>query len=113
MQLGMVGLGRMGSNMVERLMRGGHSCVVHDRSPQAVQQVAGKGATGTASLDELVKKLTSPRAVWVMVPAGPPTESTVADLGRLLQAGDTIIDGGNSFFKDDVRRARTLSEKKI
>src|SRR5438132_13927201 len=113
MQLGMVGLGRMGSNMVERLMRGGHSCVAYDRSAQAVQQSAGKGATGAASLEELVKKLTPPRAVWVMVPAGAPTEGTVADLGKLLQAGDAILDGGNTYVKDDVRRARTLGVRKL
>lgn len=108
MQLGMVGLGRMGGNMVERLMRGGHTCVVYDRSPEAVQRYAGKGAAGATSLAEFVQKLTRPRAAWVMVPAGPPTEETVKELARLMEAGDIIIDGGNSYFKDDVRRAREL-----
>jgi 6-phosphogluconate dehydrogenase len=104
----MIGLGRMGGNMVERLIRGGHSCVVYDRSPEAVQRQAGKGATGATSLAEFVQKLTRPRAAWVMVPAGPPTEGTVKDLAQLMEAGDIIIDGGNSYFKDDVRRAREL-----
>src|ERR1051326_1152691 len=113
MQLGMVGLGRMGANMAERLMRGGHACVVYDRSAEAVQHVVTKGAVGAASLGELLKKLTPPRAVWVMVPAGAPTESTVSELGGLMSEGDAIIDGGNSYFKDDVRRARALRDKKI
>jgi 6-phosphogluconate dehydrogenase len=98
----------MGGNMVERLMRGGHSCVVYDRSPEAVQRHVGKGAAGASSLAEFVQKLTRPRAAWIMVPAGPPTEGTVTELARLMEAGDIIIDGGNSYFKDDVRRAREL-----
>jgi 6-phosphogluconate dehydrogenase len=113
MQLGMIGLGRMGANMARRLMRGGHQCVVYDRSPEAVKQLAGEGAKGTASLGELVAALSQPRAIWIMVPAGAPTESTVQELADKLAAGDTIIDGGNSFFKDDVRRGKALSTKKI
>ncbi len=105
MQLGMVGLGRMGANMTRRLMRGGHQLVVSDLSPDTVKQVAGEGATGSASLDDFVSKLSVPRAAWVMVPAGDPTEKTVQTLLSRMQAGDTIVDGGNSYFKDDVRRA--------
>jgi 6-phosphogluconate dehydrogenase len=108
MQLGMVGLGRMGSNMVRRLMRGGHECVVSDLSADAVRGMASEGAVGSASLDELVSKLKAPRAVWIMVPAGNPTEQTVEALAQKLQKGDTIIDGGNSYFKDDVRRSKKL-----
>jgi 6-phosphogluconate dehydrogenase len=104
----MIGLGRMGGNMVERLMRGGHTCVIYDRSPETVKQYEAKGATGAASVPEFVQKLAKPRAAWVMVPAGAPTEATVEELGRLMEEGDTIIDGGNSYFKDDVRRASML-----
>jgi 6-phosphogluconate dehydrogenase len=107
----MIGLGRMGGNMVERLMRGGHSCVVYDLSPANVQRYAGLGATGSGTLAEFVRKLNRPRAAWVMVPAGPPTENTVMELAGLMEAGDTIIDGGNSYFKDDVRRAKVLQGK--
>ncbi|MBK9030891.1 MAG: decarboxylating 6-phosphogluconate dehydrogenase [Myxococcales bacterium] len=113
MQIGMIGLGRMGANMARRLMRGGHQCVVYDRSPAAVATMAAEGATGAASLAALIKGLAQPRAVWVMVPSGGPTESTIAELGELLDPGDVIIDGGNSFFKDDVRRAQALADKKI
>jgi 6-phosphogluconate dehydrogenase len=113
MQLGMIGLGRMGGNMVERLLRGGHSCVVFDRNREAVQGLAAKGAVGSASLEDFVKQLSKPRAAWIMVPAGTPTEGTINDLGRLLEAGDVIIDGGNSYFKDDVRRARVLRDKGV
>ncbi|HXJ87706.1 MAG TPA: decarboxylating 6-phosphogluconate dehydrogenase [Candidatus Binatia bacterium] len=108
MQLGMVGLGRMGANMTRRLMRNGHSLVVSDLSPDAVKQLSSEGATGSSSLDDLVKKLTPPRAVWIMVPAGGPTEATVQKLAQSMQAGDAIIDGGNSYFKDDVRRSKEL-----
>lgn len=108
MQLGMIGLGRMGGNMVRRLMRAGHQCVVYDRSPDAVKGLAAEGAVGAGSLTEFVSLLSKPRAAWVMVPAGGPTESTVNDLAALMEKGDTIIDGGNSYFKDDVRRASTL-----
>src|SRR5258706_7412423 len=113
MQLGMIGLGRMGGNMVRRLTRGGHKCVVFDRSADAVKQLAGEGATGSSSLEDFVKKLEAPRAVWVMVPAGGPTEDTVNELAALMSRGDTIIDGGNSYFKDDVRRSKALAGKGI
>src|SRR5271166_6437758 len=113
MQLGMVGLGRMGSNMTRRLMRGGHQLVVSDLSSDAVKQLAGEGAGGASSLEDLIGKLKAPRAVWVMVPAGGPTEQTVQKLAQHMQAGDTIIDGGNSYFKDDVRRAGELKSKGI
>ncbi len=108
MQLAMIGLGRMGGNMVRRLMRNGHDCVVYDRDPQAVAQLVAEGATGAGSLEEVVGKLQNPRAVWVMVPAGAATDQTVFALADLLRAGDTIIDGGNSYFKDDVRRSAVL-----
>ena len=113
MQLGMIGLGRMGANMARRLMRGGHECVVYDRSPEAVAKLATEGARGSDSLAALIGALARPRAVWVMVPAGAPTEQTVAELALLLDAGDVVIDGGNSFFKDDVRRAKALAAKGI
>jgi len=113
MQLAMVGLGRMGANMTRRLMRGGHQLVVSDLSPDAVKQLAGEGATGSTSLDDLVNKLTPPRAAWVMVPAGDPTEKTVQALLSTMQSGDTIIDGGNSYFKDDVRRAEMCAAKGV
>jgi 6-phosphogluconate dehydrogenase len=113
MQLGMIGLGRMGGNMVERLMKAGHTCVVYDRSADSVKRLADKGATGAADLGDFVKKLTKPRAAWVMVPAGAPTESTVQELAGQMDRGDAIIDGGNSYFKDDVRRAKQLAGKGI
>ena len=113
MQLGMVGLGRMGANMARRLMRNGHACVAYDRTAEAVTALAGEGATGVSSLAALVAAMEAPRHVWVMVPAGAPTESTVVELGELLSPGDTIIDGGNSFFKDDIRRAGPLAAKGI
>jgi 6-phosphogluconate dehydrogenase len=113
MQLGMVGLGRMGANMTRRLMRGGHSLVVSDLSADAVKQLAGEGAGGSSSLEDLIAKLTPPRAVWIMVPAGAPTESTVQKLAAKMQPGDAIIDGGNSYFKDDVRRSNELKAKGI
>ncbi|GAC1643857.1 MAG: decarboxylating 6-phosphogluconate dehydrogenase [Acidobacteriaceae bacterium] len=113
MQLGMVGLGRMGGNMVRRLMRDGHECVVSDRSAEIVQSFAKEGAVASSSLVDLVQKLKAPRAVWIMVPAGDATESTVVGLAEAMEPGDVIIDGGNSYFKDDVRRAKMLSEKRI
>ena len=113
MQLGMIGLGRMGANMARRLMRGGHQCVVYDRSPDSVKTLAGEGAKGADSLDAMIAAMDKPRHIWVMVPAGAPTEETVAELGSKLEAGDTIIDGGNTFFKDDIRRAKALAAKKI
>jgi 6-phosphogluconate dehydrogenase len=111
MQLGFVGLGRMGSNMVTRLLQGGHSVVAWDVTADAVRAVAAAGARGAASLAELARALAPPRAVWVMVPAGEPTEKTVRELTGLLAAGDTIVDGGNSYYKDDVRRAAELAPR--
>jgi 6-phosphogluconate dehydrogenase len=108
-QLGMIGLGRMGGNMVRRLLRGGHQCVVFDRNPDHVKQLADEGATGVGSIGDLVRKLRTPRVVWVMVPAGEPTESTVMALADRMEAGDIIVDGGNSYFKDDIHRARILA----
>jgi 6-phosphogluconate dehydrogenase len=113
MQLGMVGLGRMGGNIVRRLVRHGHNCVVFDQSAAAVTALVGKDIVGAADLADLVKKLAKPRAVWVMLPAGEATEQAVQQLGTLLEAGDTIIDGGNAFFHDDVRRARELKPRGI
>src|SRR6202162_1879972 len=113
MQLGMVGVGRMGANMTRRLMRGGHQLVVSDLSADTVKQLAGEGAGGSASLEDLISKLSPPRAVWIMVPAGGPTEQTVQKLAEHMQPGDAIIDGGNSYFKDDVRRANELKGKGI
>ena len=113
MQLGLIGLGRMGGNMARRLMAGGHDVVGWDRSAEAVKQVGAAGAGAAQSIDDLVARLTPPRAVWVMVPAGDPTEQTVAAVAEHLQAGDVVIDGGNTFYKDDVRRARTLRDKGI
>jgi len=113
MQLGMIGLGRMGANMVRRLMRGGHECVVWDLSADNVNAIANEGAIGAASIDDLIAKLDPPRAVWIMVPAGEATENTVNDLAAKMEAGDIMIDGGNSYFKDDARRARALNSKGI
>ena len=113
MQLGFVGLGKMGLNMVTRLTRGGHAIVAFDRSTDAVAKSVSAGATGAASLEELVAGLSAPRAVWVMVPAGDATESTISALAKLLSPGDTIIDGGNTNFHDDVRRAGTLAGQQV
>jgi 6-phosphogluconate dehydrogenase len=113
MQIGMIGLGRMGANMVRRLLAGGHRVVVYDRQPEAVEALEREGATGVTTLADMAAVLRPPRAVWVMVPAGTPTEETVKALGHVLSAGDTIIDGGNSNFKDDVRRAREVSDRGI
>jgi 6-phosphogluconate dehydrogenase len=113
MTLGFVGLGRMGLNMVTRLTRGGHEVVAYDRSADAVARAVAAGAVGTASLEALVAGLIRPRAIWVMVPAGDPTESTVASLGGLLSKDDVVVDGGNSNFHDDVRRAQSLGAKHI
>ncbi len=113
MQLGMVGLGRMGANMVRRLMRGGHECFVSDLNPQNAEALAREGAVATSGLQDLAKKMKAPRAVWIMVPAGAPTEQTVVQLSTMLEAGDAIIDGGNSYFKDDVRRSTMLEPKGI
>lgn len=113
MQLGMIGLGKMGANMVRRLLRGGHQCVVFHTNPDRVRPFAQEGATATTSLDEFVRALTKPRAAWVMVPAGDPTEQTVLALSQRMDADDIIIDGGNSYYKDDVRRAQVLRERGI
>jgi 6-phosphogluconate dehydrogenase len=111
MQLGIVGLGRMGANIARRLMRAGHACVVYDRDPAPGRTLASHGATDAGSLAELVGKLAAPRAVWVMLPAGAATETAISELAKLLSPGDTLIDGGNTFWKDDVRRARELGPK--
>ncbi|HJP67871.1 MAG TPA: decarboxylating 6-phosphogluconate dehydrogenase [Sphingomicrobium sp.] len=113
MQLGMIGLGRMGGNIVRRLMRNGHECVVFDQNAAAAKELVERGAIGGSDLSELVGKLKKPRAVWVMLPAGKITEDTVEHLGKLLEEGDIVIDGGNSFYKDDVRRAKSLRQKGI
>src|SRR5260370_34531919 len=113
MQLGMVGLGRMGANLVRRLMRNGHRCVVFSRRRGPVDALAREGAVGSSSLEGVVAKLDKPRAVWVMLPAGQPTENTVSELGRLMDQGDIVIDGGNSFYKDDIRLAQALQTRCI
>ncbi len=112
MQLGMVGLGRMGANMVRRLIKGGHSCVVFDMSPKAVEELAKEKAVGASSLADLVKKLAKPRAVWLMVPAAV-VDKTIADILPHLEKGDILIDGGNSYYVDDIRRAKELAPKGI
>ena len=108
MQLGMIGLGRMGANMVRRLLRGGHQCVVFDRSPKTVEELAKEKAVGASSLQNLVKKLDKPRAVWLMVPAAV-VDKMIADLVPHLEPGDILIDGGNSYYVDDIRRAKELA----
>ena len=111
-QLGMVGLGRMGANMVRRLIKNGHRCVVFDQLPKAVKDLTKAKAVGAASIADLVKKLEQPRAIWLMVPAAV-VDKTIADLVPLLEAGDTLIDGGNSYYIDDIRRAKELASKGI
>jgi 6-phosphogluconate dehydrogenase len=113
MQLGMVGLGRMGANIVRRLMRDGHTCVVFDVDPDAVAALEKEGATASSSLSDFVGKLSEPRAAWVMVPAGDITGKTIEDLASHMTAGDTIIDGGNSYYRDDIRRAAALSKRGV
>jgi 6-phosphogluconate dehydrogenase len=113
MQIGFIGLGKMGLNMVTRLERGGHDIVAYDRSAEAIGHAVDVGARGADSLEALIAQLAAPRAIWVMVPAGAATESTVAALAERLAPGDTIIDGGNTNFHDDVRRAKTLAPKQI
>src|SRR6266404_454158 len=109
MQLGMVGLGRMGANMVRRLVKAGHRCAVFDRIPKAVEDLAKEGAAGSSSLADLVRKLEKPRAIWLMVPAAV-VDGTIADILPVLGAGDTLIDGGNSYYVDDIRRAKELAQ---
>ncbi len=113
MEVGMIGLGRMGANMAKRLLRGGHKIVAYNRSWDPVEEVVREGATGTRSLEELVGQLKGPRAVWLMLPAGQVTDSVIETLASLLQTGDTIIEGGNSNYKDTIRRARALAERGI
>ncbi|MGH9161340.1 MAG: NADP-dependent phosphogluconate dehydrogenase, partial [Vicinamibacteraceae bacterium] len=113
MQIGMIGLGRMGGNMVRRLMSAGHTASVYDRSVEAVDALVSEGAAGASSLETLVSNLETPRVFWIMVPAGAPTEQTVETLAPLLARGDIIVDGGNSYFKDDVRRAEALKPRGI
>src|SRR5580704_17284735 len=112
MQLGMIGLGRMGSYMVQRLMKAGHECVVHDTHPQAMKELAGKGAKSATTLSDFVKTLVKPRVVWLMVPAAV-VDSVLGSLQPLLESGDIVIDGGNSYYHDDIRRAAELKSKGI
>jgi 6-phosphogluconate dehydrogenase len=113
MELGMVGLGKMGGFMTERLLQGGHRVVAYDRTPVAVQGMVGKGATGADSLDKMVAQLKAPRVVWLMVPSGAPVDQTIEQLLPHLSEGDTIVDGGNSYYKDTIRRGEALAPKKI
>ena len=113
MQIGMIGLGRMGGNMVRRLIRGGHECVVYDLNPNAIAELVADGASGAGTLDEFVQRLQPPRTAWIMVPAGDPTEGMVQELGKRMEKGDAIVDGGNSYYKDDVRRGQELAAKGI
>ena len=112
MQLGMIGLGRMGASMVRRLIKKGHKCVVFDKSPKAVDGLVQKGADGAASLADIVTKLERPRAIWLMVPAAA-VDETIADLLPYVEAGDTLIDGGNSYYIDDIRRAKDLASRQV
>jgi 6-phosphogluconate dehydrogenase len=111
MQLGMIGLGRMGSNIVRRLMKHGHECVVFDQNRSRIRELEAEGAAGGASLEDLIARIAAPRAVWVMLPAGEVTEGTIMQLAEAMAPGDIVIDGGNSFYKDDIRRARILKAK--
>src|SRR5690242_10194983 len=111
MQLGMIGLGRMGGNIVRRLMRAGHSCVVYDKSEAAVRGLAGEGAAPSRDLADFVRQLEKPRAIWVMLPAGAITHSTIVELADLMEPQDILIDGGNSNFHDDVAHAEMLQPK--
>jgi len=113
MQIGMIGLGRMGGNIARRLMQHGHEAIVYDRDAKAVAALTHHGATGTAGLDELVRRLRRPRAVWVMLPAGKITETTIGELADQLEPEDIVLDGGNTFWKDDIRRAKALRERDI
>ncbi|GAA5226261.1 phosphogluconate dehydrogenase (NAD(+)-dependent, decarboxylating) [Paeniglutamicibacter antarcticus] len=113
MQIGMIGLGRMGANLVRRLSRDGHQCIVYDPDPKAVKSLSGEGATGTGSVQELAKALAAPRAVWVMVPAGKITTSVIDSLANALDSGDIVIDGGNSYYRDDIRHGKKLAKHGI
>jgi len=113
MQLGVIGLGRMGGNIVRRLMKSGHTCVVWDRDPAPGHALAAEGATAATSIEDLVGKLEAPRAVWVMLPAGAPTDDTITRLGELMDSGDAVLDGGNSFYRDDIRRAAALKTRGV
>src|SRR3974390_1261874 len=113
MQLGMIGLGRMGGNIVRRLMRHGHTTVVYDKDEKAVAALAADGAAGAKASEDFVAKLETPRTAWIMLPAGKITEATIEALAKLMQAGDVIIDGGNTFWQDDVRRGKALRERGI
>ena len=113
MQLGVIGLGRMGANIVRRLLRNSHECVVFNRSPDKVKQLVSEGAIGTDTLDDFVQKLDKPRVIWLMVPAGDPTEQIVSKLAAKLDSGDILIDGGNSYYIDDLRRAKALATRGI
>lgn len=114
MQLGMIGLGRMGANIVRRVVNGGHECVVYDHNPDAVKAMAGENnTTGVSSLSELRDKLSAPRVIWVMVPAGTITTGVIEELATTLDAGDIVIDGGNTYYRDDIKHAKLLSGKGI
>ncbi len=113
MQIGVIGLGRMGSNITRRLMRAGHGCVVFDKQAEPARALAGEGAIAASDLKDMVAKLAKPRAIWIMLPAGAITESTVTALAEQMESGDVLIDGGNSFYKDDIRRAALLAGRKI
>lgn len=113
MQVGMIGMGKMGANMARRLLKGNHHCVIFDQNPDMVRHLANEGAIAAASLDDFISKLSKPRIVWIMVPAGDVTEQVVRELAERMQSDDVIIDGGNSYYKDDVRRAKFLREKNI
>jgi 6-phosphogluconate dehydrogenase len=113
MQLGVIGLGRMGANIVRRLLRNEHECVVFNRTPEKVKQLSSEGAIGATSLDDFVQKLAKPRVIWLMVPAGDPTEDMVMELAQKLETGDILIDGGNSYYIDDIRRAKVLKANGI
>src|SRR5258708_32807390 len=113
MQSGVIGLGRMGANIVRRLQRGRHACVAYDADTSVVERLAAEGLPATGSLNDFLAQLALPRVVWVMVPAGAPTEETISKLGELLQPDDVIIDGGNTFYQDDIRRAVALAHKGI